>query len=102
MKRIMKSPIGQYKIKYKILSELRTIPGVGKVVCHDLYDIKIHSIDDLKRMRAEKLFEMHNKFKGKIQDRCMLYTFRCAIDYANKSELERKSYKKNWWDFKDK
>ena len=95
------SNLGQYKVKYKILSELRSKPGVGKVVCHDLYNLKIHSIDDLKRLRAERLYEMHNKFRGSIQDRCMLYTFRCAIDYAQKSIEERKNFKHNWWDYKD-
>jgi retron-type reverse transcriptase len=98
----MKTLIGQYKVKYKILSELRSIPGVGKVVSHDLYNIKIYSIEDLKRMRAEKVFEMHNKYRGSVQDRCMLYVFRCAIDYANKNIEDRKSYKLNWWDFKDR
>ncbi len=101
MKKVI-SNLGQYKVKYKILSELRTIPGVGKVVCHDLYNLKIHSISDLKRMRAERLYDMHNKFRGQIQDRCILYVFRCAIDYAEKSTEERKNFKKNWWDYKDK
>ncbi len=100
MKKVVQNP-GQYKIKHKILTELRSIPGVGKVISHDLYDLKIRSIDELKRLRADRLYELHNKFKGAVQDRCMLYTFRCAIDYANKSEAERKNFKLNWWDYKD-
>jgi uncharacterized Fe-S radical SAM superfamily protein PflX len=93
--------VGQHKLKYKIISELKTVPGIGKVMSHELYNIKIHGIDDLKRKRADTLFEMHNKLKRKTQDRCVLYAFRCAIDYANQSEEGRKNYNKNWWDFKD-
>ncbi len=100
MKKVVQN-LGQYKIKYKIISDLKKIPGIGKVISHDLYDLKIKSVEDLKRLRADRLYELHNKFKGGVQDRCMLYTFRCAIDYANKSEVERKNFKLNWWDFKD-
>jgi nucleotidyltransferase/DNA polymerase involved in DNA repair len=92
----------EYKMKHKILTELRTIPGVGKVISHDLYDLNIRGIDDLRRIRADRLYDMHNKLKKSVQDRCMLYTFRCAIDYADKSEEGRKGFKNNWWDYKDK
>jgi thiamine biosynthesis protein ThiC len=64
--------------------------------------MKVRSIEGLKRLDPEKLYQYHNEQKGKVQDRCMLYTFRCAIDYANKTEEQRKNYKLNWWDFKDK
>jgi nucleotidyltransferase/DNA polymerase involved in DNA repair len=84
-----------------ILKELQQIPGVGKVVLDDLYNLKIFKIDDLKNKNADELYDAHNKIKGSIQDRCMLYTFRCAVDYANQTEEQRNGYKLNWWDFKD-
>lgn len=87
--------------KKLILKQLQQIPGVGKVVAEDLYNLKIFSIDDLKNKNADRVYDAHNKFRGSVQDRCMLYTFRCAVDYANKSEKERKIYKLNWWHFKN-
>lgn len=101
MKKEIKN-LGEYKFKHKIITDLRKIPGIGKVIAHDLYDMKIKSVDELKRLRAERLYELHNKFRGFVQDKCMLYTFRCAIDYANKSEEGKKNFKLNWWDYKDK
>lgn len=74
------------------------IPGVGKSIAKDLTDIGISSVSDLKRKNPEKLYDESNKFAGKIQDRCLLYTFRCAVYFA---EGGRDSKKLKWWNWKD-
>ncbi len=89
------------KDKKTILKELSQIPGVGKVVSRDLYNLGFTSIKDLKGKNPEKMYGSHNKFRGSIQDRCMLYTFRCAVYYANTEEEEREKQKLNWWYWKD-
>lgn len=46
----------------------------------------------------EKLYAKSNKFAGKVQDRCLLYVFRCAVYFA---EGGRNSEKLKWWNWKD-
>lgn len=63
-------------------NNLQTIPGVGKSIAEDLHNIGIRKVADLKGKDPEKLFEMSNRFEGKIQDRCLLYVFREAVYFA--------------------
>jgi len=62
--------------------ELRSIPGVGKVIAQDFIDIGINQVTDLKGKNPEKLyFELCAKKNCQI-DRCMLYVCRCAVYFA--------------------
>ena len=58
------------------LKQLQTIPGVGKSIAVDLWNIDIKTIDDLKGKSPEKMYEQSNKLAGTVQDRCLLYVFR--------------------------
>lgn len=80
-------------------SNLQSIPGVGKSIAQDLIDIGITKVSDLKGCNPENLFEKSNSHVGVIQDRCLLYTFRCAVYYA---EDGRESDKLKWWNWQDK
>lgn len=86
----MKSPLGK--------SNLTDIPGVGKSIAQDLRDIGINSIADMKGKDPKELYERSNKKAGAIQDSCLLYTFRCAVYYANGG---RDPEKLKWWNWKD-
>lgn len=77
------------------------IPGVGRSIAHDLWNIGIHRISDLSGQDPEVLYDLSNKFSGKVQDRCLLYVFRCAVYYANTPEKEQESEKLKWWYWKD-
>lgn len=84
-------------------NELVTIiPGVGKSISKNLYDIGIRKVSDLKGQNPEKLYELSNKFAGAVQDRCLLYVFRCAVYYAETKENKRNKKKLKWWNWKDK
>lgn len=82
------------------LPELQTIPGVGKSIAQDFWDIGIHRVADLKGRRAETLYEKSNTHVGVVQDRCLLYVFRCAIYYAEHTRHDLEKLK--WWHWKDK
>lgn len=82
------------------LRELQKIPGVGKSVSQNLWDIGIHSISDLKGKNPEDLYEASNRFAGVRQDRCLLYVFRCAVYYAEHTKHNPEKLK--WWNWKDK
>lgn len=87
--------------KAESLKELMTIPGVGKSISNDLYNIGIKSINNLKRKSPEKLYGKLNKFTGVVQDRCVLYVFRCAVYFAETENKKLEPEKLKWWNWKD-
>lgn len=87
-------------LKDNRIKELRQIPGVGISIANDLVNIGITSIADLKNKDPEWLYHQSNKFAGVIQDRCLLYVFKCAVYYA--SETKHAKEKLKWWNWKDK
>jgi hypothetical protein len=77
---------------------LISIPGVGKSITGDLRNIGITAVSDLKGKCPETLYETSNKHAGTVQDRCLLYVFRCAVYFA---EGGRDPEKLKWWNWKD-
>jgi hypothetical protein len=86
--------------KKKALKELQQIPGVGVSIANDLWNIRIKSIDDLRGRDPEELYFLSNKFAGAVQDRCLLYVFRCAVYYATVRKHDKELLK--WWNWKEK
>ncbi|MCC7532312.1 MAG: pathogenicity locus [Bacteroidia bacterium] len=86
------------KRNYK--NELTTIPGVGKSIANDLNNIGIFRIDELKGKDPQMLYDLSNKFAGCIQDRCLLYVFRCAVYFAETPTEFQDSNKLKWWNWK--
>ena len=84
------------------LKQLMTIPGIGKSIANNLYDIGIKSIEDLQGKDPQTLFEESNGYAGTIQDRCLLYCFRCAVYFSETEPAERNPEKLKWWNWKDK
>jgi nucleotidyltransferase/DNA polymerase involved in DNA repair len=89
-------------MKAQEVESLTSIPGVGKSISKDLFDIGIRKVSDLKGQNPEKLYERSNKIAGVTQDRCLLYVFRCAVYYAETKAKYRDSEKLKWWNWKDK
>jgi hypothetical protein len=87
--------------KQKSLKQLTQIPGVGKSISGDLWNIGIRSISDLKGQDPEELYRRSNAHAGMKQDRCLLYVFRCAVYYAQTEEPWRDPHKLKWWNWKD-
>lgn len=77
------------------------IPGVGKSIAHDLWRIGVTQISDLKHKDPELLYALSNDQAGCIQDRCLLYVFRCAVYYADTEAKKRQPEKLKWWNWKD-
>ena len=88
--------------KEQTIKDLRQIPGVGVSLATDLWNIGITKIEDLKGKDAYNLFDLSNDFAGQIQDRCVLYVFKCAIYYSETPKEEHKKEKLKWWNWKDK
>ena len=81
------------------LKELQTIPGVGRSIANDLYNIGVRKVSDLKRKNPEKLYQLSNQHAGTAQDRCLLYVFRCAVYFAETPKPDKE--KLQWWWWKD-
>ena len=88
--------------KKQTIKDLRQIPGVGVSLATDLWNIGITSVSDLKGKDAYSLFDLSNIFSGTIQDRCVLYVFKCAIYYADTPKEVHEAEKLKWWNWKDK
>ena len=79
--------------------ELQTIPGVGPSIAADLRSLGVKRVVDLKGADPQRLYEKLNAKTGVRQDRCVLYTFRCAVYYASHPVHEAEKLK--WWNWKD-
>lgn len=88
--------------KDQSIKELMKIPSIGKSIANDLWNIGIASVADLKDKDPEVLYDLSNRFAGTVQDRCLLYSFRCAVYYAQTEEVLRDPEKLRWWNWKDK
>lgn len=82
------------------VKELMLIPGVGRSVADDLIQMGIKRVSDLKDKNADRLYTKSNRQAGAVQDRCLLYTFRCAIYFASNEKHDEEKLK--WWNWKDK
>lgn len=83
------------------LKELQTIPGVGKSIAIDLYDLGYSTIEKLKGQDPEEMYVRHNIAKGQVHDICLLYTFRCAVYFANTPPHKLDPQKLKWWKWMD-
>jgi len=81
------------------LRELQVIPGIGPSLARDLVDLGISRVADLKGKDPEKLYLRLEKKVGSHVDRCVLYTFRCAVYYASNARHSPRLLK--WWNWKD-
>lgn len=79
-------------------NDLESVPGVGPSIAGDLRAIGILSVSDLKGKDPDTLYKKSNHRAGVVQDRCLLYVFRCAVYYA---EGGRDPKKLLWWAWKD-
>lgn len=79
--------------------ELQVIPGVGKSIVQDLFDLGYRKVSDLKDENPEIMYQNLIDLRGKHIDRCVLYVFRCAVYFASNDNHNRELLK--WWNYKD-
>ncbi len=80
--------------------DLRKIPGVGEKMERHLKNIGINCIADLKGKDPEQLYYLDSLQKGFLDDRCVLYVYRCAVYYAEHEQHDPEKLK--WWYWKEK
>ncbi|MBI3787505.1 MAG: helix-hairpin-helix domain-containing protein [Ignavibacteriales bacterium] len=85
--------------KQAVLNELQEIPGVGKSIAEDLWEMGFRSVRELKNKNPQRMYEKHCEQQGTQIDRCLLYVFRCAVYYASHTKQDPELLK--WWNWKD-
>lgn len=73
------------------------IPGIGPSLAKDLRSLGYQAISDLKGANPQAMYDELCSLTHSRQDRCVLYTFRCAVYYA---EGGREPEKLKWWNWK--
>ena len=54
------------------------------------------NVESLVEANPEEMYEEDRKLCGGSLDRCVLYVYRCAVEYSKTRNKELK-----WWNFKD-
>jgi Pathogenicity locus len=80
--------------------DLLSIPGVGKSIAQDLRDLGITRVADLRNADPQRLYDDLCQRQGAQIDRCVLYTFRCAVYFASEELHDPELLK--WWNWKDR
>jgi predicted RecB family nuclease len=70
--------------KIEVISELRTLPGVGENAAEALYRLGIRSKDDLIGKNPEQMYEELRSMKGSYAEPCMLNSLKIAVRSASK------------------
>ncbi len=83
------------------LKELQQIPGIGKSLAKDLYQLGYKNVASLKGENPDLMYVMLNELRGQVNDICVLYTFRCAVYYADTAVKKRDPEKLKWWNWMD-
>lgn len=81
------------------LRDLQRIPGIGPSLAHDLVDLGIRRVTDLRRRSPERLYQRLCALRDGHIDRCVLYAFRCAVYFASEPFPDPERLK--WWNWKD-
>jgi hypothetical protein len=85
--------------KKVILKTFQQIPGVGKAVAQDLWNIGLRSLADVRANTPDDLYQRICDYQGIRVDRCMLYTMRCAVYYVSADQHDPDLLK--WWNWTD-
>ena len=82
------------------LRQLQEIPGVGKSIANDLWELGFRRVADLKGKDPEELYSKRCEQVGTRIDPCLLYVFRGAVYYASHTRHDPELLK--WWNWKDR
>jgi hypothetical protein len=81
-------------------NDLRSLPSIGPSLARDLQDLGFHTPGDLHGQDPERMFADLCELRGERIDRCVLYSFRCAVHAATSGDSDPELQK--WWNWKDR
>ena len=92
--------MGNPKGREALVKALSRVAGLGPSLGEDLWKIGIRSLQELRESDPEELYARLEEITGKHQDRCVLYSFRCAVNDLRNPGADRES--RLWWNWKEK
>lgn len=87
------------RMQSDVLKTFRTLPGVGKAVAMDLWNLGYRDLETLRPISPDELYERISEFQQMEVDRCMLYVFRCIHYILKTSDPDPEKLK--WWNWTD-
>lgn len=79
---------------------LEAIPGIGPALAAKLERIGVQAVSDLCGADPQALYDRLAALEAAPVDRCVLYTFRCAVYFASNTQHDPDKLK--WWTWQDK
>lgn len=80
-------------------TDLQTIPGIGKNMEQHLIALGYPNVASLRGQNPEAMYEREKELNGGSLDRCVLYTYRLAVAFAEGTISDPAKLK--WWNWKD-
>ena len=80
-------------------TELQSLPSIGPSLARCLNDLGFHAPHDLHGQDPETMFTDLCELRGERIDRCVLYSFRCAVHSVTSHDEDPELLK--WWNWKD-
>ena len=86
--------------KSKDTSSLQSLPSIGPSLAQCLRDLGFRAPVDLHGQDPERMFADLCEIRGERIDRCVLYSFRCAVNSVTSRDRDPELAK--WWNWKDR
>ncbi len=80
------------------MSELHQAPGIGPAIAAALAELGVSNLAELGRQDPEELFSRLCAQRDENIVRCVLFTFRCGVYFARKSQHDPRL--RTWWNWK--
>ena len=81
------------------LRSLQALPAIGPALARQLYLLGFRDGRELAGQDPERMYDKMKELLGESLDRCVLYSYRCAVFSANHPEISKKELL--WWHFMD-
>jgi hypothetical protein len=81
-------------------TDLQSLPSIGPSLARELRALGLQKPSDLRGQDPEAMFADLCELRGQAIDRCVLYSFRCAVHAAETDETDPELRK--WWNWKDR
>ena len=81
-------------------STFEAIPGIGPKLARVFQDLGFTDASELRGQDPETMYEDLRSLRGTHVDRCVLYTFRCAVYFVSNDSHDPELLK--WWSWKDR
>ena len=83
----------------KAFQSLQDLPAIGPALARQLYLLGFRDSKELAGQDPEQMYDKMKELLGDSLDRCVLYSYRCAVFSADHPEISKKELL--WWNFMD-